>query len=88
MMEEPTAEEIHDISERFRYHPPTGEQTVLYERVRRGAYDFADIILRCVPPGSERVNVLDTIEDAMNRANRTIARRCGYEKTDTAPPRT
>ena len=66
---------MDDISNRFDYHPPKGEQTRFsHERVRGATKDLALAYVNLVPPGRERSLAITKLEEAMYWANAGIAR--------------
>jgi hypothetical protein len=46
--------DILDLDNRFTYHAPSAEQTVLYDEIRGRAFEFAAILNVKVPEGREK----------------------------------
>ena len=67
--------EQEELKIRFTYHPPTPEQVIKYETLRRNAFDFATIINEICPDSREKSLALTHLEDSVMCANASIARR-------------
>lgn len=66
---------IHDeLTNRFTYHAPKGDQAERYATLRAAALEFARAVVRLCPAGSRRSRALDKIDEAMMLANAAIAR--------------
>jgi hypothetical protein len=64
-------EELH---RRFTYHPPSAEQTVLYEEIRSRALELASFIVDVAPRNREQSLAITHLEQAVMWANASIAR--------------
>lgn len=62
------------LKNRFTYHPPTSEQTVKYQELRRNAFNLAILINALVPDSREKSLSLTKLEEAIFWANAGIAR--------------
>jgi len=62
-----------DLRNWFVYHPPTGDQPVRYEQLRRAAHIFARTVLELVPPGADQAAAIRKIREAVMTANAAIA---------------
>lgn len=63
-----------DLTNRFTYHPPTDDQVIDYQNIRRMGHEFALLLTSCVPDSRERSLALTKIEEAVMWANAGIAR--------------
>jgi hypothetical protein len=57
----------------FVYHAPKGDQAQRYERIRAAAKEFANTLVHNCPPSAELTLAIRAVEDAMMRANQSIA---------------
>ncbi len=64
-----------DIDNLFSYHPPKGDQTQRYERLRAAAKAFAEEIIRSTPSGADQTAAIRKVREAVMTANAAIA--CG-----------
>jgi hypothetical protein len=64
-----------ELAIRFTYHPPIGDQSDRYERLRGGAFGLAEMITEATPPSREQSLALTHLEEAIMWANAAIARR-------------
>lgn len=64
------SEKLDDI---FTYHPPTTEQVLLYEMLRRQAKNFALAIIACCPASADRTAAIRKTREALMTANASIA---------------
>ena len=72
MHDKPSTDELDN---RFRYHPPIGNQTVIYEHIRKSCRELAKIIADNVPHSRESALALTHLEQVMFFANAAVARR-------------
>lgn len=63
-----------EVRRRWSYHPPKGDQTVRYERLRTLAADLGAEILNSCPESRERDVALDNLDAVVMFANAAIAR--------------
>ncbi|WP_233531303.1 Acb2/Tad1 domain-containing protein [Paenibacillus alkalitolerans] len=73
MLGEPRVKMLERNKELFVYHPPKEGQAERYERIRRAAKDFADTVVINGCPSPELTLAIRAIEEAMMRANQSIA---------------
>lgn len=67
-----------ELDRRFDHHPPPDQATVrAHETVRAGCRELAGTIAELLPPGRERRNAFDRLEEVMMWANAAIARNGG-----------
>lgn len=64
-----------EMTRRFTYHAPTGDQPDRYQAIREGALSLALTIVALCPPSSERAAALQHLDEAVMQANASIARR-------------
>ena len=57
----------------FSYHAPMGDQAERYERLRAAGLDFAREVVRLTPPSREQSLAITAIEEAVMRANQSVA---------------
>jgi hypothetical protein len=62
-----------DIENVFRYHEPTGSQTVSYENIRHGAKAFAQIILDNTPASADQTAAIRKLRECVMTANACVA---------------
>lgn len=63
-----------DLTNRFTYHAPKGDQAIRYERIRDAAHHLAGIIdVRC-PDSREKSLAITHLEETVMWANASIAR--------------
>jgi hypothetical protein len=63
-----------DLSNRFTYHPPKGDQAVRYSEIRRAALDLATMLNDVAPDSREKSLAITHLEDTVMWANAAIAR--------------
>jgi hypothetical protein len=67
--------DIHDrVQNDFVYHPPVGNDVLLYQEIRTRARALAHFIVDAVPAGREQSLALTQLEQAVFWANAGIAR--------------
>ena len=71
MFEKPTFEQL---SKRYTYHPPKGDQAGRYEIIRATILGAAKIIVEQTPCSPEQTRALNALDEAMMLANAAIAR--------------
>ena len=64
-----------EISVRFTYHPPKGDQAERYVKLRDKAREFAVEIAALTPESREQSLSLTALEESVFWANAAIARR-------------
>ena len=62
-----------DIPDIFSYHPPSADQTVAYEDVRRAARTLAFVIVASVPNCPDRTEAIRKLREVVMTANAAIA---------------
>jgi hypothetical protein len=63
------------MDDRFRHHPPRGEETIAkHQAARTGADDFFNLIEQLAPNGREKALAITKVEEAMFWLNAAIAR--------------
>lgn len=67
--------EENELSVRFTYHPPKGDQAFRYEKLRFNGRNLADMINELVPESREKSLAMTNLEQAVMWANAGIARR-------------
>lgn len=67
--------EPHELTRRFTYHPPKGDQQARYVELRSKASELATLIVARTPESREQALALTKIEEAVFWANAAIARR-------------
>jgi len=65
---------IQDLSNRFVYHAPKGNQQQKYENIRKNALAFAELIDAMCPDSREKSLAITALEECMMWANSSIAR--------------
>ena len=63
----------HEITERFTYHRPIGNQPQRYEALRAKAKELALMIRECCPASRERSKALTDLQQSIMWANASIA---------------
>lgn len=71
MFQKPTDEQLEN---RFRHHPPKGDQAERYAQVREAVLDAAKTIVRLTPCSAEQTRALNALDETMMLANAAIAR--------------
>lgn len=69
--QKPTFEEL---SHRYTYHPPKGDQASRYEVIRAVILGAAKIIVEQTPCSPEQTRALNALDEAMFLANAAVAR--------------
>lgn len=69
--EKPTFEQL---SHRYTYHAPKGDQQKRYETIRAVILGAAKIVVECSPCSPEQTRSLNALDEAMMLANAAIAR--------------
>lgn len=59
----------------FTYHPPEGDQTERYIKLRDAAKTFAETIVELTPPSADQTVAVRKVREAAMAANASIA--CG-----------
>jgi hypothetical protein len=62
-----------EIYRRLRYHPPKGNQTEVYELIRRATIDYATAVAQALPESQEKSTWFTLLETAQMWANKAIA---------------
>lgn len=62
------------IEDAFSYHPPKGDQSERYEKLRKEGKDLTISIIAACPDSRERSLALTKIQEAIMWANAAIAR--------------
>lgn len=63
-----------DLETRFTCHPPKGDQTETYEKLRKTAKQLANKINTSCPDSREKSLAITKLEEAIFWANASIAR--------------
>ena len=71
----PTIRDAADIERFFTYHPPKGNQSERYVKIREKAKELATVMAQCCPPSPELTKALGKLKDAVMEANSAIACR-------------
>lgn len=66
--------DAEEISKRFTYHPPKGDQIERYQVIRSQGLAFVKDIVRLVPASREQSLAITALEEAVMWANAAIAR--------------
>lgn len=61
------------INNWFTYHPPTSDQTTIYETLRAHAREFAHIINNLVPDGADKSDAMRKLREVVMTANAAVA---------------
>lgn len=62
-----------ELDKLFTFHRPTNEQASRYDRLRRGAMDYATLICELTPPSAEQTLALRALHVTSMHANSAIA---------------
>jgi hypothetical protein len=62
-----------DLDNLFSYHAPVGDQVETYQQIRQAGRTLAEVIIERVPPGDDRDWAIETVRDAVMRANAAVA---------------
>ena len=57
----------------FKYHPPTADDTVAYEKLRNSAKQFAQAIIELTPTCPDQTAAIRKVREAVMTANAAIA---------------
>ncbi|MEV7867493.1 hypothetical protein AB0P17_15630 [Streptomyces sp. NPDC088124] len=68
-----------DLTNRFTYHPPVGDQAEQYEQIRAGALTFAQLLAELCPSSPELTRAINAVDEAVMLGNAAIAR---HERTE------
>lgn len=63
-----------DLSKRFTYHAPKGDQASRYELIRSRGRELAEYINQACPDSREKSLAVTHVEEAIMWANASIAR--------------
>ena len=63
----------HELTNWFRYHPPTAGDRDKYDRLRCAAKKFAQDVMECTPPCADQSAAIRKIREAVMTANAAIA---------------
>lgn len=74
MGEKDLTDHYAEISNRFTYHPPTHEQTLIYQMIRRRAKELGFLIEDHCPVSDEKKVALERLDEVVMHANAAIAR--------------
>lgn len=66
----PLRDKLDDI---FRYHPPSSDDMVAYEKLRSAAKDFALVIVDLTPACADQTAAIRLVREAVMTANAAIA---------------
>lgn len=66
--------ESEEITKRFTYHAPKGNQPERYELIRANARGLANLLMEMVPDSREKSIALTKLEEFVMWANAGIAR--------------
>ncbi len=69
--EKPTRDQL---SHRFTYHAPKGDQQLRYEQIRQKIGDTAKLCVELTPCSPEQTRALNALDEAMFLFNAAIAR--------------
>lgn len=69
-----------DLIHWFSYHPPGPDLPGVYQEIRFAGSDFAQVILKYTPPGEDQRRAIETVRDAVMRANQALACATGPEQ--------
>ncbi len=71
MFTKPTLEQL---TNRYCYHKPFGDQAERYEVIRKACLGLATLIVANTPCSSEQTRALNSLDEVMMLANASIAR--------------
>lgn len=66
-------ESLYNLDHIFKYHAPTPEQLVHYEKIRSAAKEFCKVILENTPSSQDQDQVIASIRQAVMFANASVA---------------
>jgi len=78
--------DANTINHWFTYHPPTKDQTVIYETLRAHAREFAHIINNLVPDGADKMDAMRKLREVVMTANAGVATASPQTDGAVAPP--
>lgn len=64
-----------ELEIRFTYHPPKGDQPIIYQQIRAAGFQFAREIAQLTPESREQSLAITALEEAVFWANAAVARR-------------
>ena len=64
----------YPVDNNFMHHPPFGDQSERYQRIREKGKELAELILSATPASREQSLALTQLEQAVFWANASIAR--------------
>jgi len=67
--------DTQDLTNRFTYHPPTGDQPEKYVKIRDAALAFALLINELAPDSREKSLAITNLEESVMWANAAISRQ-------------
>lgn len=62
-----------DLDNIFKYHAPTSDDTVAYEKLRSSAKQFAQAIVELTPACADQTTAIRKVREAVMTANAAIA---------------
>ena len=65
---------LHELSNRFTYHAPVGDQVERYQELRSKALEFALVVEGFCPESREKSLAITHLEEVVFWANASIAR--------------
>lgn len=65
---------LEQLSHRYTYHGPKGNQPIRYDTIRAGILAAARIGVECSPCSPEQTRALNALDEAMFLFNAAIAR--------------
>jgi hypothetical protein len=74
------------ITNWFTYHPPVGDQSVVYETIRAHAREFAHILNNLVPDGPDKTVAMRKLRECVFIANAAVACAPGEVMQMVPPP--
>jgi len=71
--------QLLELGHRFTYHAPKGDQVERYQKIRRTALEFAELIVELCPLSREQSVAFTRLEEVVMFANAAIAREVELE---------
>lgn len=68
-----------DLDNIFTYHPPVGDQSEKYQKLREKAKEYAQLIVDLTPQSAEQTLAIRKVQEASMMANAAIAINEGQE---------
>lgn len=65
---------VREIMNNFTYHPPSSDQTDIYQEIRRRGFELANYINNTCPESPEQTLAIRKVEEAVFWANASVAR--------------